>query len=235
MAFNMRDRRYRCSAARNEALERLTDLKAGATAASKRSIPLQVREMTFQSAIFQASSTLEEYLKQIFDHWLYELKRNGLTGGNIPSRARFSYFGRELSKAFSWYVYAGDEKDLATKLEEKSNIIEFAMGNSGVLPYLTGEFAYKDRKYPSPQNIKSLYSRIGCDNIFDRLSREMKSDAHLKLQGFNDIRSSIAHGTPPDLTLLDVRRNLGDVALFIKSLDKINHREFSKHFGGGVW
>lgn len=231
----MRDRRYRCSSARQEALTRLSDLRSGATSASKNRIPPKVRDMAFQSAIFQASSTLEEYLKQIFDHWLYELKRNNKTGRNIPSRARFSYAGRELNSEFSRYAYAGDERILAQKIEDKSDVIDFALGYSNVPPHLTGEFAYKDRKYPSPKNIKQLYSRIGCDNVFDLISREINSDAALKLQGFNDVRTSIAHGTAPNITLADIKRNLSDVALIIKALDKINHREFSKYFGGGVW
>lgn len=231
----MRDKRYRCSVARSEALLRLKTLKSGAASASKKSIPVAVRDMTYQSAIFQASSTLEEYLKQIFDHWLFELKRHGRPGSSIPSRARFSYLGRELSDAFSWFVHSGEEKNLAKKLQRRSSVISFAMGQSDILPHLTGEIAYKDKKYPSPKNVKSLYSRIGCDNIFDRLSRELRADAELKLQAFNDLRTSIAHGAPPNLTLLDVRRNLDDVEVIIKSLDKINHKEFSRDFGGGVW
>lgn len=235
MQFEMRDKRYRCSAARIEALNRLQELKSGAFSASRKSIPVVVRNMTYQSAIFQASSSLEEYLKQIFDHWVFELKRHGSPGTSIPSRARFSYFGRELSDTFSRFVHMRDESNLAKKLEDRSNVIDFAMGRSEILPHITGDIAYKDKKYPSPKNLKSLYARIGCEDIFDRLSQDLRTNAELKLQAFNDLRTSIAHGTPPSLTLLDVRRNLDDVALFVKSLDKINHKEFSKSFVGGVW
>lgn len=231
----MFDRRYRCSAAREEALSRLDRLLSGAYAANRKNIPPHVRDMTFQSAIFQASSTLEEYIKQIFDHWLYELKRQNKSAQSIPSPARFSYVGRQLSREFNNYAYSGDEKRLAKGLQDQQKIIGFTMDNSEILNHLTGEIAYKDRKYPSPKNIKILYSRIGCDNIFQILSRELKSDSELKLQGFNDVRTSIAHGNPPDLTLEDVRRNLNNIKLIIRSLDKINHREFSRNFGGGVW
>lgn len=231
----MLDKRYRCSVARSEALDRLQNLKSGAALASKRSIPVIVRDMTYQSAIFQASSTLEEYLKQIFDHWLFELKRQSRPGSSIPARTRFAYIGRELTDTFSLFVHSGDEGKLAKKIQARSDIIDFAMGRAGVLPHLTGEIANKDKKYPSPKNVKALYARIGCDNIFGQLSRNLGADAELKLQAFNDIRTSIAHGTPPSLTLLDVRRNLDDVAAIIKSLDKISHKEFSRDFGGGVW
>lgn len=231
----MRDKRYRRSAPRQEALERLNRLKKGARLASSKSIPRDVMHLTYHSAIFQACATLEEYLKQIFDHWLYELRRLNLNGTHVPPRARFSYIGRELSDAFSRFSYAGDEKDLALRIEAKSSEIDFALGNRPALPHFTGEFAYKGKKYPSPNNIRSLYARIGCDNIFDRLSREMKADAELKLRAFNDIRTAIAHSEPPDITLLDVFRNLDDVGILIRSLDKVSHREFSKHFVGGVW
>lgn len=231
----MRDKRYRCSAARTEALERLRLLRAGAESASRRSIPANVRDMTYQSAIFQASSTLEEYLKQIFDHWLFEMKRQNRPGTSIPSQTRFSYLGREVADAFGAFAYSRDEKRLVQKLQDKSNLIDFAMGYSNVLPYITGEIAYKDRKYPSPKNVKALYARIGCDDIFGQLSSRLGVDAELKLQAFNDLRSSIAHGAPPSITILDVRRNIDDVQAIIKSLDRINHKEFSKDFGGGVW
>lgn len=231
----MRDRRYRCSDARKEALLRLKTLKAGAVAASKNSIPASVRDMAFHSAIFQASATLEEYIKQIFDHWLFELKNNGLSGANLPSRARFSYFGRQVSGVFSNYFHGRDEKALAQSLQSRSGILDFAMGYADVPAHLNGEFAYKGKKYPSPSNIRALYSRIGCDNIFADLSREMRSDAELTLQGFNDIRTAIAHGNPPNITLIDVKRNIENVECIIRSLDKVSHKEFSKDFGGGVW
>jgi len=191
--------------------------------------------MVYQSAIFQASSTIEEYLKQIFDHWVFELKTHNKIGKNMPSRSRYSFFGREISKEFKSYAHSGDEKKLAKALQTQSNIIDFALGNSEVSRYLTGEFIYKEKKYPSPKNIKALYSRIGCDEVFQLLSREMKSDSKLKLQAFNDIRTAIAHGAPPNITFTDVKRNLDDVALIIKCLDRINHKVLSKDFGGGVW
>lgn len=231
----MRDRRYRCSTARIEALCRIQSLKVGARQASRRSIPSMVRAMTFQSAIFQASSALEEYLKQIFDHWLFEIKRNNLPGSSIPSRARYAFAGRELTPVFANFVSSGDEAALAKKIQDRSHLLEFATGVTGVLEHLSGDLAYKNRKYPSPENIKILYKRIGCDNIFDQLSRGMKTNAELKLQAFNDLRTSIAHGNPPDITLDDVMRNLCDVELFVRFLDKINHKELSKDFGGGVW
>ena len=231
----MRDRRYRCSAARLEALERLSLLGAGVVDASRSPVPTSVREMAFQSAIFQASATLEVYLKQIFDFWLFELKARNKQGNHLPQRARLSFLGRELSEAFGKFAYAGDEKVLAESLGRKMEVMMFTAGDSDVPKYLTGEFVYKDRKYPSPANIKRLYARIGCDDVFDQLSAKMKTDAKLALQSFNDVRTSIAHGVPQGLTLEDVKRNINLVGSVIKSLDRINHREFSKDFGGGVW
>lgn len=231
----MRNKRYRCSTARNDALARLHRLRLGSKEASRKYIPPEVKKLAFQSAIFQASAALEDYLKGIFDHWVFELKRQSKSIHNIPSRARFSYFGREFKNAFSRYSHVGDEKAFAKKLQKKSAFFEFVVGENTVPAYLSGEFAYKDKKYPSPKNINALYTRIGCDNVFALLSREMKTDAEMKLQAFTDIRTALAHGTPPDITLADVRRNLDDVATIIRALDKINHKEFSKDFGGGVW
>lgn len=231
----MLDRRYRCSEARNEALDRLRELKAGANAASVKSVPRSVRDMTYQSAIFQASSTLEEYIKQIFDHWIFELKKNKLYGKNIPEQARLSYLGREMRDMFHDTKSTESEQIFAKRLGNRLDLIEFVIGESTIPPYIDGSFAYKDKKYPSPKNIRVLYSRIGCDNVFNKLSMKMKSNAELKLQAFNDLRTSIAHGNPTSITLIDVRRNLDDVALFIKHLDRISHMEFSKEFGGGVW
>lgn len=231
----MKDKRYRCSDARNEAIKRISALRSGAIAASRKKIPTIVRDMTYQSAIFQASSTLEEYVKQIFDHWLFELKKRALIGNNIPSRARLSYIGRELNDDFSRYLHTKDERFLAEKLQTRLELLKFAIGDAPIPTYLKGEFIYKDRKYPSPKNLRQLYVRIGCDDIFNRLSEDLKTDAEMKLTGFNDIRSTIAHGDPPDLTLEDVKRNLDIIASFIRSLDKINHREFSRDFEGGVW
>lgn len=231
----MRDNRYRCSQSRLEALARLKDLRSGAISASRKGIPINVRDMTYQSAIFQASATFEEYLKQVFDHWLFESRQRSHASSHLPSRVRYAYLGREFSKFFSRFQHEGDEKVLAEKIESKVEIIEFAVGRALIPNHITGSLAYHESKYPSPKNIRKIYSRIGVDNIFGLLSQKMQTDAELRLQSFNDIRTAIAHGFPPGLTIEDVKRSLDDITMFIGALDRLNHSHFSKYFGGGVW
>lgn len=231
----MRDRRYRVSPPRKDAEIRLAGLRRGCVAACGKSVPTEVRDMTFQSAVFQASATLEEYFKQIFDHWLYELKTNNHRGASLPDRVRYTFLARELKEAFTKHTAPADEIKLAEKIERNSQLLNFALGISELQNYINGSIAYKDRKYPSTKNIKILYSRIGCDNIFDIISSKINGDAEMQLQGFNDIRTALAHSNPPQITLTDVKRNIDVISVLIREFDRVNSKIFSDNFGSGVW
>lgn len=51
---------------------------------------------------------------------------------------------------------------------------------------------------PSADNIIRLFNRLGCVNVFDGLSWRGMTTANLrgKLNGWNEVRNDIAHGTP---------------------------------------
>lgn len=231
----MKNSRYRISKPCKDALERLRKLRLGARLASKNGTPSEVRDLSFQAAIFQASATMEEYIKQIFDLCIFEIKTHKSDCHSLPSRSRYSYFLREMAVHFANYVAAGDEIAMVKKIEKKVDLFNFALGEISPPSFLNGSMIYKDRKYPSPDNIRALYSRIGCDNIFDQMSREIKSDSEMMLKGFNDIRTALAHSSPPQLTINDVCRNLDVAETIIAAMDKITAKTLASTFGGPVW
>jgi hypothetical protein len=57
------------------------------------------------------------------------------------------------------------------------------------VPTLNAKQIHTDKKYPSPDNIKRLFNRLGIDKVFDKLNAKAKADVKANLQSFNDIRT----------------------------------------------
>ena len=49
------------------------------------SVPHEIQQCVFKTAIFQASAVLEEYVRSLLDDWMYSLKNEGKTLSHIPN------------------------------------------------------------------------------------------------------------------------------------------------------
>ena len=83
--------------------------------------------------------------------------------------------------------------------------------------------------------MKVMFSRIGVDNVFAQISSRIKADAEFRLESFNSIRTALAHSNPPQLTYLDVKRNIKNIQELIGAIDRILHKALSASIATSVW
>lgn len=77
-----------------------------------------------------------------------------------------------------------------------------------------------DKKYPSVENIKTLYYRLGIDNIFNNINSKGHKSYQLLLKSFTDKREAIAHQGAISLTYNDAVEQIKSIQEFVRMLDK---------------
>jgi hypothetical protein len=140
-----------------------------------------------------------------------------------------------LSQHFSALAYTSDEGRFLRKIERETDLWPFLQGSAHIPATFDGGVVFSERKYPSPKNIKVMFSRIGVDNVFDQISKRINADAEYRLESFNSIRTALAHANPPQLTYIDVKRNIGQIQEFVAAVDRIIHKTLSSSIGTSVW
>lgn len=200
---------YRKSSYRIDFEKRVSSLKLESSKANAFGVALHdARDMVFQCAIFQTSAALETYLKLIIESWFQQLKANGL-GASLPASVRGRIAAQRLLQPFETYVAKREEGPIYSYLANQGDIWQVMIGNPQIPPRITGKEIHDGRAYPSNKNLKNLFIRVGIQNIHDELARILRRDIDTLIEGFQSVRTAIAHSAPPDITLKDVKRLLG--------------------------
>lgn len=228
--------RYRVSPHRKDFDIRVKGLlKSSYLASNRRGIPSELRDLVFQAAILHTSAAIEEYVKFLFEGWAYIVRLRTGTGANVPARTLAVLAKFHLQKHFENYSATNDEKALLKRLELEGPLWAAMAGNTVMPLSFNGSVVYAERKFPSTKNISVLFSRIGIDDIFGKISAHIRADAEFRLEGFNSIRNALAHSQPPQITYLDVKRNLLEMMEIIGAVDRIVHRPLSRLLGQSIW
>ena len=117
---------------------------------------------------------------------------------------------RRLEDAFAKYKYSGDEKGLFSAIEKEGELWPFMMGADQLPAFVVGKALHDGSSYPSYRNIKRLFGRAGLHDIIARISRKLSRDAETLIEGFQSIRTALAHSSPPIITIADVEMRLKD-------------------------
>jgi hypothetical protein len=218
---------YTRSGVRQSATQRLHDLKRSFIYAKirTRSLPTYVRDAIFQNSVFQLSSTLEDYIWELTGQWFATLQSNGATNSKIPLLTRTLFTARLQEEFFKRYLGLGDENDLATKIQQNRQIFTLFEETSTFVQTDFNAKILKDKKFPSVNNIETLFRRLGIAKILNLMSKRTKSDVTLALKSFMDVRNALAHENPPSITDVDVDKYFKQIERWIDAID----REFFKH------
>lgn len=226
---------YKKSLYRKDFEERVRLLKAEAKKADGLGTGLHdARDMVFQCAIFQTSAALETYLKMIIESWFQQLKANGL-GASLPASVRGRIAAQRLLPPFEAYVAKKEEGPIYNYLAAQADVWQIMTGNPLIPQHITGREIHDGRAYPSNKNLKLLFIRVGIQNIHNELAKILKRDIETLVEGFQSVRTAIAHSAPPNITLKDVRRLLGDIIDLVRALDRVVYRHVSRHGGETCW
>lgn len=228
---------YRKSVARTVFESRVRDLKNTALLASRknRNIPSEVKDLTYHAAIFETSASLESYVKSLFEDFSFRIRQNGSTVDHLPPTLRTFIFIKRVAPKFEGYFLTRDEKGLLAALDVANTFYNVARSGSTVGKTEAIEGVCEERKYPSPKNWTRLYQRIGIADVFGTISGILARDAESLLDSLNDVRTEIAHETPPGLTIGDVTRHLNNMRDLVRALDRVTYDFLTRFAPSKCW
>lgn len=185
-------------------------------------MPNELKILVFQAVLVLLSSNVEEYHKHVIEDWFYQLKHQNAQMGKVPLNTRMLGVLKSTE--------AGVKEYLFKKASEKNSIENFVSNKSMLTKLLNDSEVFDienlhkkvwgDKKYPSQENIKILYNRIGIPDIFERIHIKKHKNYKPLLKSFNDIRTSIAHTGSGSVTYTDVKNQKNFICEFIYILDK---------------
>jgi hypothetical protein len=190
--------------------------------------------MIYQCAVFQTCAALESYLKLLIESWAQALRVQGLHG-RLPENTRGFLAAKRFERHFSKYAYAGEEHLLSISIASEYKNWPVLEANSMLPHYFNGAMLHDETAYPTLRNIKRLFARVGLTSIEVELCRLLRRDVDSLLEGFQSVRTAIAHSAPPDLTISDVRRLIDDIISLVGAIDRAFFSHVMKHGGLSCW
>lgn len=230
---------YKKSRSRVELDSALKDIKSHLKLVENRSINPSIRDYVMAAAIFLAHAEIENFIEDIISSFANGVQAAVLKGSALPGYLQSHLF---LTKSNSVKIYSGfiaqnSEKEL---LKAFSAAIKGFAGNMvddsrNISPF-TGQDIYGKLKYPSHDNLKKIFNRLGVENLFDELSRILRKDSKAMLESLGSLRTQLAHtGTVPGVSCRDVRDRLDDAGRFVGALDRVVYSITTEQLGGNIW
>ena len=197
-----------------------------------------VREFALCSAVLLCSARMESYVEDLLADWGSAVKVQVLTTERLPKRMRAFLLNQPaIFSAYRQYIVDGDEAGVLTRLEALigSAYYDLAIDGRRIPPFAV-EAVYRDRKYPSPKNLRRLFGRFGVSNVFDELNRIARRNTEAMLTSFNDLRTEIAHvGVPVGLNATDIKQHVRNVQAVVGYIDRMFFSHVSKSIGADCW
>lgn len=179
-----------------------------------------IRTHIYYSFVFQLCANIEEYLKNIIEDWIFELNKANKVS-NLSDHTRTYIFFNKYIDSYKKYLSSGDERSLIKNILCSQPEYKLLDDREFLPNPITSSLLYKNKKYPSVDNIEILSNRIGIENIFDRINKKGRSNYRDKLQSFLDTRQTIAHQSPPEITFEDVSRYYNDMFKLVNYFDRV--------------
>ncbi|MCK4825000.1 hypothetical protein KA005_55135 [bacterium] len=227
---------YKSSLSRKDFIQETNQILETSRKASlkKTGIPNPAIDMILQAAIFKTSAHLEEYLKSTVSDWIFNALENDSSAKTLPDELRWFFISNSYLNEYKRFIYTNDESRLITDLKvKKENLLhDDSQAISGLIHPMV---ILGNRKYPSIKNIKSLFNRIGISNIFQKIDKKTHRAFEPILRSFLDVRESIAHQNPPNLTLKDVVDHIRNIQILVSAIDRVLFSHVVACHGSQCW
>lgn len=210
-----------------------------ATAFSTPGIPYPVGEYAVASAIFLTSAKIESYIQDSLDSVMQAISISGKRSRHLPDRLRSFLFAYDdgLQQAWKNFVANGSERllvEAVTSLRQRD--VHKLTNDQEKFPPIPGSSIYGRKKYPSPDNLETVYGRLGIEGVFSKTSARMRRNSRALIESFNSKRTALAHsGTLPGVSHTDVIREIGEIRDFVFSLDQEVYAQFRTSFSHRLW
>lgn len=198
-------------------------------------VSYDLKTLAFQGVILLTCSSLENYLKSLVDDWIFQLKFQNATMANIPDKTRRILYIRNQSGIFKGFTFSGNESEASSKIKFDQFAFLLSVDSALIPSYMKGVHIYVNKKYPSIENIKKIFSTLAIEDIFRIMHTRFRKNYSLYLESFLGIRESLAHEFPPDVSYFDAKRQLTNMRTMTRKIDSIAFSHLSKNSGNRYW
>ncbi len=230
---------YSVSAARRTTALDFREIKSRIRKSQNKKTEPIIREYVVAASIFLAHATLENYISDIFSGFANGLQSSPIKGSDIPEQLQAHLFLNRIDKTkiYGSMIGTHSEVDSLTSISKslKANA-GTVVDNSQTIFRFTGQDIFTSYKYPSIENIKKIFHRIGEPKIFQKLDIILKRDSQSLLESLGSLRTQLAHtGQLPGVSPSDVIKRIGDLELFVSAIDRVMYKLVTTSSGQHTW
>lgn len=200
-----------------------------------RNIKYAHQQLIYQSTIFQLCALMEDYFKSLVEDLIFSYKTKGATLNELPIEFRTSQLISSQIGSYQSHLNQPDQSKIIKKLCITKPFYNLLNDSEPFTNQIHPATIINTNKYPSEKNIKKLFQRFGFKDIFISLSTKYHKDFKVQLKSFTDVRESIAHQTPPQLTYQDVKRSFKNMNEIIDRIDRIVYRKIVETSSAKYW
>jgi len=198
-----------------------------------------IRDYVLAASIFLAHAELENYVSDLFSGYASAACARAKQGSALPEFLRSHLFIEKanLRVVVGNFITGKSELDVLKALAWSLKNTAGPIVNDAIpLTPFNGKDILTLHKYPSHDNLRKVFFRIGVTNIFDRASRHLRQDASALLQSLGSLRTQLAHtGTLPGVSPKDIKERLKETERFVGAIDRVMFKETAGAFGSAVW
>ncbi|BBQ27659.1 HEPN domain-containing protein [Aeromonas caviae] len=230
---------YSTSAARKSTALDFKEIKSRIRKSQRKEIEPMLREYVVAASIFLAHATLENYISDIFSGFANGLQSSPIKGSEIPDYLQAHLFLNRIDKSKVYGAAIGIHSEADSLMSISKSLKSHAgtvVDNSKSIYRFTGKDIFTTHKYPSIDNIKKIFNRIGEPKIFQRLDILLKMDSKILLESLGSLRTQLAHtGQLPGVSPSDVIKRIADIELFISAIDRVMYTLVVSTSGQHTW
>lgn len=219
---------YSISAARKTTRSDFKEIKSRIRKSQSKKIESTIREYVIAASIFLAHATLENYISDIFSALANGLQSVPIKGSEIPENLQAHLFLHRIDKTKIYGTAVGTHSEVESLTSVAKSLKTHAgtvVDNSKTIFRFTGKDIFTNHKYPSVENIKKIFHRIGEPKIFTKLDIVLKTNSQSLLESLGSLRSQLAHtGQIPGVSPSDVIKRIEDVEKFISAIDRVMYK-----------
>lgn len=204
-------------------------------ASKERVISTEMKQMIYSAAVIECSATLECYIEDVLSQWIVKAENLQITADKLPKPLLLYLLGKSFSSPVAALIASHDEEKFISLLQG-INISQFEC-SATVNSRMIRSVAVKDKKYPSPKNLKNIFRRFGIKNIHQDITRVLRKDSELLLRSFMDVRASVAHSYPTATIFSerDILSYLTNAGTIVRALDRILYKHIAACHGTACW
>jgi len=192
-----------------------------------------LREAALSSAVLLGFAAFEDYVKQGVEEIFRLAQANSVEVRRLPSSVR-----SHVSISVHLKRWGATEPDrLLDQIESERVRGGFiALEDSGLIASRFSTYLLDGVKYPKPQNLRTLFKRMGIPNVYARMDAISRTNTSNLLTSFHDVRASLAHqGMQPGWNADDIASKLDELMIVARCVDRVLWTWTCGHLGASCW